>query len=114
VDEYAKFMIRLMERPRRDELDLTDSTRAEMIKTQTPINVALSWGLGVGLERFQDRQLFWHWGDNGTFKAFMMGDPVKRSGVVVFTNGSNGHRLWRTIVAEATGSDHAAFYFFMT
>lgn len=114
VDEYATFMIRLMERSRRDELDLTDSTRAEMIKSQTRINASLSWGLGVGLERFQDRQLFWHWGDNGTLKAFMMGDAVKRSGIVVFTNGSNGHRLWRTIVAEATGSDHAAFYFYMT
>ena len=43
----------------------------------------------------------------------MMGDPSRRSGVVIFTNGSNGHKIWRTVVAEATGSDHPAFYFYM-
>ena len=114
VDDYTKFMIRLMDRPHHDDLDISETERKEMLTTQTPINSALSWGLGVGLETKKDRKLFWHWGDNGTYKDFMMGDPVTRSGIVVFTNGSNGQKLWRTIVAEATGSDHAAFYFWMT
>ena len=103
-----------MDRPHRDELDISESGRKEMLTSQTKINSAISWGLGVGLEQEEGRSLFWHWGDNGTYKDFMMGDPVKRAGIVVFTNGSNGFRLWRTIVAEATGGDHAAFYFWMT
>jgi CubicO group peptidase (beta-lactamase class C family) len=114
VDEYGKFMIRLMDRTGRDALDISDSGRKEMLTTQTPINSAVSWGLGVGLEKADGRTLFWHWGDNGTYKDFMMGDPATRSGIVVFTNGSNGQRLWRSIVAEATDSDHPAFYFWMT
>jgi hypothetical protein len=113
VNEYAQFMIRLMERPRRDDFDLAEASRREMLTSQTRINNALSWGLGVGLESEAGRTLFWHWGDNGTFKAFMMGDAVKRSGVVVFTNATNGHRVWQRIVAEATGGDHAAFLFYM-
>ncbi len=113
VNEYAQFMIRLMDRPRRDALDLSDATRREMLTPQTRINNALAWGLGVGLESEAGRNMFWHWGDNGTFKAFMMGDPAKRSGVVVFTNAMNGHRVWQRIVAEATGGDHAAFLFWM-
>lgn len=113
VNEYAQFMIRLMERPSRDALDLAEASRREMLTPQTKINNAISWGLGVGLESDAGRNMFWHWGDNGTFKAFMMGDPVKRSGVVVLTNAMNGHRVWQRIAAQATGSDHAAFLFWM-
>lgn len=114
VDDYAQFMIRLMDRGKKDAFEIGETTRKEMLSTQTKINEGISWGIGVGLEQHDGGSRFWHWGDNGTFKAFMMGDAGKRSGIVVFTNGSNGHKLWRTIVAEATGSDHAAFYFFMT
>jgi CubicO group peptidase (beta-lactamase class C family) len=112
VDEYAKFMIRLMD-GKRDQLDLSEATRKEMLTSQTKINDPLSWGLGIGLENQNGRTMFWHWGDNGTYKDFMMGDPARRSGVVVFTNGSNGAKIWRTVVAEATAADHPAFYFFM-
>jgi CubicO group peptidase (beta-lactamase class C family) len=112
VDEYAKFMIRLMD-GKKDDLDLSQASRTEMLSPQTKINDALAWGVGVGLEKLKGQNLFWHWGDNGTYKAFMMGDPAKRSGVVVFTNGSNGHKMWRTVVAEATSADHPAFYFYM-
>jgi hypothetical protein len=48
------------------------------------------------------------------FKAFMMGDPTSGAGIVVFTNASNGAKMWQRIVAEAMGADHPAFYFFMT
>jgi CubicO group peptidase (beta-lactamase class C family) len=113
VDEYAMFMLRLMEGGKRDGLELAETARKEMLTPQTKINDAISWGVGVGLEQVDGRTLFWHWGDNGTYKAFMMGDPASRSGVVVFTNGSNGNKIWRTIAAEATGSDHPAFYFYM-
>ncbi len=113
VNEYAKFMTRLMGTRRRDDLDLVDATRREMLTPQIKVNSAISWGLGVGLEREAGRTSFWHWGDNGNFKAFMMGDPVKRTGVVVFTNGANGHRIWQRVVAEVTGSDHPAFLFWM-
>jgi CubicO group peptidase (beta-lactamase class C family) len=113
VDEYAQFMLRLMDGAKKDGLELSETGRREMLSPQTRINDALSWGIGIGLEQLNGRTLFWHWGDNGTYKAFMMGDPVRRSGVVVFTNGSNGHKLWRTVVEEATSADHPAFYFYM-
>jgi CubicO group peptidase (beta-lactamase class C family) len=113
VDEYAHFMGRLL-RPRGDGFDLSDVSRREMMTSQAKINEAVSWGLGVGLESFNSRQYFWHWGDNGVFKAFMIGEPATGSGVVVFTNAQNGHRLWQRIVAETMGRDHPATYFYMT
>lgn len=113
VDEYALFMGRLL-RPKDDILKLSDASRREMLTPQTRINSAVEWGLGVGLENYNGRQLFWHWGDNGVFKAFMMGDPQTGNGVIAFTNAQNGHKMWRRIVAEVMGDDHPAFYFYMT
>lgn len=114
VDEYSLFMSRLMARSKRDDLNLSELGRQDMLTPQTKINTTISWGLGVALETYAGRSLFWHWGDNGVFKAFMMGDPVRGSGLVIFTNAQNGHRLWQRIAAEAMGRDHPAFYLFMT
>jgi CubicO group peptidase (beta-lactamase class C family) len=113
ADEYALFMSRLL-KPRGDALDLSEASRREMLAPTPKINGAISWGLGVGLESFNGRQYFWHWGDNGVFKAFMMGEPASGSGVVIFTNAQNGHRMWQRIVAETMGRDHPSTYFYMT
>lgn len=114
VDEYALFMARLMSRGRHDDHDLSELSNREMFTPQTKINSSVSWGLGIGLESYSGRSLFWHWGDNGIFKAFMMGDRSVGDGIVVFTNAQNGHRMWQRIAAEAMGRDHPAFYFWMT
>ena len=113
VNEYALFMARLLG-SKTGPAQLSDASRKEMFSPQTRINSAVSWGLGIGLENYGGRQLFWHWGDNGVFKAFMMGDPAAGSGMVVFANSQNGHRIWQRIFAEAMGRDHPAFYFYMT
>jgi CubicO group peptidase (beta-lactamase class C family) len=111
--EYAQFMIRLMDKAPRDAHSLSETTRREMLTPQVKINSAIAWGLGVGLQTEGGRTCFWHWGDNGNWKTFMFGDPAARSGVVVLTNGTNGHKLWQRIVAQATGRDQAAFLFWM-
>lgn len=111
--EYAQFMLRLLEQAPRDAHSLPAAMRREMLTPQVKINSAIAWGVGLGLESEGGRTCFWHWGDNGNWKTFMFGDPVARSGVVVLTNGANGHKLWQRIVAEATGRDHAAFLFWM-
>lgn len=113
IDQYALFLGRLL-RSKGDGLDISEATRREMFTTQTKINSATSWGLGIGLEAYAGRNHFWHWGDSGNFKAFMMGDIANGSGLVVFTNAQNGHRMWQRIVTEAMGRDHPATYFYMT
>lgn len=113
VREYAQFMTRVTNGARHDSVSLAEATRREMLTPQVRLNTALDWGLGWGLERAEGREYFWHWGDNGTFKNFAMGDPLRRTGVVVFTNGSNGHKVWERIVAQATGRDHASFLWWM-
>ena len=65
----------------------------------------LFWGLGWGIQRNDGRTLLWHWGDNGSFKAFVMAEPKSKSGVVVFTNSQKGLEAAKPIVDEAMGQE---------
>lgn len=51
----------------------------------------------------------WHWGDNGSFKAFVMADPKTKSAVVIFANSQNGLEAAKPVVAEAMGRGSLAF-----
>jgi len=67
------------------------------------------WGLGVGMERRANGDTFWHWGDNGAFKCFMIAYPKQRRGLVMFTNSENGLSIHTEIVEDALGGRHPAF-----
>lgn len=65
----------------------------------------VSWGLGWGLQETANGRAFWHWGDNGTYKAFAIGYPANGTGMVMFSNSQNGGQLWRPLLNELFGSD---------
>jgi CubicO group peptidase (beta-lactamase class C family) len=67
----------------------------------------VAWGLGWGLE--PDAGSFFHWGDNGQFKAFVAGSPADRSAVVVFTNGYNGMAIMPDVINQLMPGNHPAF-----
>ncbi|RYZ75763.1 MAG: hypothetical protein EOP04_32905, partial [Proteobacteria bacterium] len=69
------------------------------------------WGLGIGLEQTQAETYFWHWGDNGAFKCFVMANRTRKDAVVYFTNGSNGLDFADEIVRQTVGGQHTAFPF---
>lgn len=66
----------------------------------------IAWGLGVGLELNDNGTYFWQWGDNGTFKAFVMGNKKTGKGVVYFTNSSNGLSITSDILQKVFGDAH--------
>jgi CubicO group peptidase (beta-lactamase class C family) len=118
--DYGRFMMALM-----SGTGLTRATVREMLSPQSRIDencrsqclepkepprlsAALSWGLGVGLQKTRDGQGFWHWGDNGTFKCYMLAFPKRRTGLVVFTNSTNGLAIVPEIVALALGGPQPA------
>ena len=80
-----------------------------MTSTQTRINSALSWGLGIGLEEDANRKYLWHWGDNGNWKNFLLVHPDSRSAIVIFTNGAGGMRIAERVITSASGHEHSAF-----
>jgi hypothetical protein len=104
--DYARFLLAMLDP---SEPDLVTS----MMKEATPIDAALGWGLGWGLERTASGDFFWHWGDNDTFRAFVIGSRKGRSGVLVLTNGKNGLRACQAIVRALMGNDHPALSFRM-
>lgn len=110
VTDYAQFLIKMLNPSKDDKFNLKSETLAEMLKPQTKINDVLSWGIGIGLENQTPNSYFWHWGDNGNFKAFVIGNPAKKWGAVIFTNGRNGHKIWERVVREATNQEFASFF----
>jgi CubicO group peptidase (beta-lactamase class C family) len=109
VTDYGQFLIKMLNPASGDKFSLKKETWQEMLKPQTKINEVLSWGIGIGLENQNNESYFWHWGDNGNFKAFVLGIPAKKWGIVIFTNGRNGHKIWERVIKEATNQDLASF-----
>jgi CubicO group peptidase (beta-lactamase class C family) len=74
-----------------------------MLRPHTTLHGSLAWGLGWGLQGGPAGEtLFWHWGDNFGYKAFVAGSCERGLGVVVLTNGNAGlaaaERLVRTVL----------------
>lgn len=92
TSDYARFVAAMFDR----NLD-------EMFRVQTRINDAVSWGLGWGLQTRTGATQFWHWGEGINYRTFVIGDRASRSGLIVFTNGRNGRKIWERIVTEAVG-----------
>lgn len=117
--DYARFVVALM-----NGTGLKPETAKAMLATQVPVDAtrhtclqpcsgtmsaALSWGLGVGIEKTASGTAFWHWGENhGDTHTFMMARD-DGSGVVVFANSGNGHSIMPEVVAAALGGEHPAF-----
>lgn len=68
---------------------------------------AVFWCLGFGAvdEPAQAGSYYWHWGDNGNFKALWLLHPATKEGFVYFSNRATGHDLLDPFLKELTGDD---------
>ena len=108
LQDYARFVGRILA-PGRAPGELSAAMRGQMLAPAVRINHALAWGLGWGIETMSGSEYLWHWGDNGTFKNFVLAHLPSRSAIIVFTNAAQGMRLAEGIVNEASSSEHLAF-----
>ncbi len=78
---------------------LSETSRNLLLSIQSPARgnttdkhseAFIKWGLGIGLQQDTKKKAFWHWGDNGVFRAFMMAYPSREIGLVYLTNSENG------------------------
>ena len=109
VDDYAKFLSRVVASSQGRGLDLKEATLRAMITPAVRLNSALSWGLGWGIQQDEHGQVLWHWGANNSFRNFLIADQPNHQAVVVFTNSENGPRIYERVIVAVTGHDHPAF-----
>ncbi|MCH8126804.1 serine hydrolase [candidate division KSB1 bacterium] len=117
--DYAKFVIAIL-----NEEGLQKFTFAEILTPQVQLDKncvnctnrplgelsqMLGWGLGWGLQKTDDGHSFWHWGDNGTFKCYIVANMENKTGVVYLTNSQNGLAIRNEIVTKAIGGNQPAF-----
>lgn len=72
------------------------------------LSPTISWGLGWGLQTTGDGVSFWHWGDNGDSKAYIVAFNRQKLGVVVFANSVMGLSIAPEIIDLAVGGDQPA------
>ena len=73
------------------------------------LSPTISWGLGWGLQTTGDGVSFWHWGDNGDSRAYIVSFERQKMGVVIFANSVTGLSIAPEIVDLALGGDQPAF-----
>lgn len=107
--DYSKFMRAVI-----NYQGLKKATVNQMLRPQIAVDGdinaigSVSWGLGFGLQLTEAGPAFWHWGDNGTFKCFVIAFEKSRTGVVYFTNGSNGLNIAEPLLKAAIGGSYPA------
>lgn len=76
-----------------------------MFEFQERIDNELAWGLGWGIEIGADEAI-WQWGNDPGYKNFVIGQPERGAGVVVFTNGDRGADVYAAVVRELLPGSH--------
>ncbi|WP_080057240.1 serine hydrolase domain-containing protein [Spirosoma aerolatum] len=111
ANDYAKFILAILT-PKGLKASTVDQILSQ--QTQLPtrfsgdsLSTRLYWGLGFGLERTPNDTYFWHWGDNGAFKCYLVGSRSRKDAVVYFTNSATGLRLISDITKQVMGYDPA-------
>jgi CubicO group peptidase (beta-lactamase class C family) len=111
--DIAAFLCRTMNDP---------TIARDMLKAQVPVNDRIwdpdamrgsyaidervSWGLGWGLGTGTLGKSFWHWGDNGCYRAFTIAYPDEGCGMALLTNSENGHRAIARVLRDVAGGTY--------
>ena len=88
AEDYAKYMLEILN----DHGHLSESSFAEMTKPQNKATEGIWWGLGWGIPE-KDRNVLWHWGDNGGYRSLAVMDLETKDGACVFCNSFGGTDL---------------------
>lgn len=107
--DYGKFLAMLL-----SQRTLKPETYQEMWKVQskakTNFLATMTWGLGFGLYETDLGTAFWHWGDMGIVKAYVVGIPSEKDGVVFFCNSANGLNMAYSLVNMCVGGGKHEFF----
>ena len=112
--DYSRFVVAVL-----DGEGLSEATRAALFEPGAALSTAawgddeeamahLFWGLGWGLQEGRRGDAFWHWGDNGPSRCFVIAYPEDGSGLLYFTNSQNGLAIAPALVGLVFDDDQYA------
>lgn len=110
AEDYGRFLVAILE-----GTGLKPETRTAMLEPAiqvssrysdpaSPPHEGLAWGLGWGLQGPGGREAFWHWGDNGAWRAYVFVRTDGSAGLIYFTNSHEGLSIARALASIAVGS----------
>jgi CubicO group peptidase (beta-lactamase class C family) len=118
AEDYGRFMVAILKgeglkkasinQMLTPQIKLSESGTNNTTRAPEKLSPTLSWGLGWGLQTTSDGLSFWHWGDNGDSKAYIVANDKQKLGVVVFANSTNGLSILPEIVEAAIGGEQPA------
>lgn len=130
--DFARFMCVVMKPSAEETARLEPELNQEMLSPQVQasdgewswqpgwpnakvtVNERVSWGLGWGLQRTAGLQKtaegdsFWHWGDNGCYRAFAIGSAQDGQALAVMTNSQNGQQVINWMLRDVLGGEYPA------
>jgi CubicO group peptidase (beta-lactamase class C family) len=114
--DYARFVVAIIKgtglKPETARLMITPQISVAEVGSNTitrpdpKLSKSISWGLGWGLEETENGTAFWHWGDNGDMKAYVVAFSKQKTGMVMFANSANGLSIVNDVVENALGGQH--------
>jgi CubicO group peptidase (beta-lactamase class C family) len=97
ADDLAKFVISLIESYRSEDGFISASLAKDMMSREQN-----SWyGLGPRINGKDETLVFHHGGANDSYRAWIEGHLNTGDGIVVLTNGTNGHFIYQEIRRSA-------------
>jgi CubicO group peptidase (beta-lactamase class C family) len=69
-------------------------------------NPNVGWGLGWGIQQTTSGDSFWHWGDNGDFRAYAEGNLKTGHGIAIMSNAKNGQKVIDSVLYAIIGGEH--------
>lgn len=88
AEDYAKFMLEVLN----GRAHLGAAAFREMTSPQNRASDGVYWGLGWGIPA-KDKNVIWHWGDNGGYRSFAAMDLESGDGACIFCNSFGGTEL---------------------
>ena len=107
--DYARFVAAMLSGEGLEPTTYTATLAGQsQVWNQDSLVPHVYWGLGWGLQQTERGTAFWHWGDNGDFRAYVIGYPAEDAGLVYFTNSENGLAIAEDLVSFFFADTHYA------
>jgi len=101
--DYATFLCAIMNNeilmPETIETMLAPQVKATTWENKTEQDEHISWGFGWGIQPGDTEKGFFHWGDNGTLRAYTVAYGERKDGLIILANSENLFAIADSLVA---------------